>query len=133
LGFDPESPIVRAEVRRILGRSPSDTNNTPPRPESLEQLLLGYGETVLEPIAIATNAQATSSNDEQTLPPPRTELINAATAGASDDWSFNEPSTIDTSVQKDRSNFPLVITLGTLFLVSLLATIVVLRKGPAGA
>lgn len=51
LGFDPESPLVRAEVVRIVGRGPTSGQAANGRAaagvDAIEQLLLGYRETSL--------------------------------------------------------------------------------------
>ena len=58
LGFDPDSPLVRAEVARIVGRGPNSGANRDRGPgggrsardaprDRIEQLLMGYGESEL--------------------------------------------------------------------------------------
>ena len=58
LGFDPDSPLVRAEVARIVGRGPNGGSNRDRGPDGgrsardaprdrIEQLLMGYGESEL--------------------------------------------------------------------------------------
>lgn len=85
LGFDPASPIVRNEVIRILGKGPNPKAGDRPEPDSLEELLLGYGETPLTPIEPQRSTPA-ESESRQRPPPP--QVIRASEG---DDWSFDEP------------------------------------------
>lgn len=51
LGFDPEHPLVKAEVRRILQRGQGAAEAVEPGAGADDDLLLGYSETVdIEPI-----------------------------------------------------------------------------------
>ena len=90
LGFDSESPMVRAEVVRILDRGSSERPKTENRPDSLEELLLGYGETSLDPVGPAPNlARVEPAQDTRAAPPAPVRLLEATD---DDDWSFEEPA-----------------------------------------
>ena len=48
IGFDPESPLVRSEILGILSRGPGARPREETQALSLEELLLGYEELVVE-------------------------------------------------------------------------------------
>ena len=87
LGFDSESPMVRAEVSRILFRGGTSPNAADPRPDSLEELLLGYDETTLEP-ALPT-AEPVVDGPASARDGPDAPLTVVA-ASPDDDWSFTD-------------------------------------------
>jgi hypothetical protein len=64
LGFDPENPLVRAEVSRILQRGPSDTQR---RRLTSPSLALGYSEQFLDEEDLEPFAEETSPSDSLTL------------------------------------------------------------------
>lgn len=96
LGFDPESPLVQAEVTRIVSRGPSSEDRTGRATrqggDDIERLLLGYEETNLQPlddqvgggddtVASGGDAQAGSSGSGVT-----------ATIQTGSGWDFDETS-----------------------------------------
>ena len=84
--------MVRSEVVRILDRGPGSNVEAPSRPESLEELLLGYDETSLDPIGPAPNRPlATDSNDTRQAPPAPVRILQATD---DDDWSFEDPESV---------------------------------------
>ncbi|MCH2145481.1 MAG: hypothetical protein MK082_10110 [Phycisphaerales bacterium] len=90
LGFDPESPMVRAEVTRILGRGGEKSTTPGATPDSLEELLLGYGETTLEPLTPDPEpVPAASVGDTAAAPSAPVRVLEG---GTDDDWSFDDPS-----------------------------------------
>ena len=89
LGFDAESPMVRAEVSRILFRGGTSPGAEESRPDSLEELLLGYGETTLEPVAPAPGPDVSSTGPLSATDGPAPP-ITVSTATEGDDWSFTE-------------------------------------------
>ena len=57
LGFDPENPLVKAEMKSILERGLSSTRPRLPFPEANDAALLGYRETSVEaPIGTAPSS-----------------------------------------------------------------------------
>lgn len=109
LGFDSESPMVRAEVVRILDRGSNDRPNVENRPDSLEQLLLGYGETSLEPAGPAPNlTRVESVQDTSAVAPAPVRILEATD---DDDWSFQEPDegTSKVASEDDTTEPPKVI------------------------
>ena len=138
LGFDPENPIVRNEVVRILGRAPSDRGDEKPVPDSLEELLLGYGETTLTPI---DPAEPTEAEPRETAQPP----VQVVRGNADDDWSFDEPAKVPPQIQTPMpaqeepkaaqaaqagliSLYGLLILIGVLLGFGFIVTGVVLRR-----
>ena len=107
LGFDPESPMVRAEVTRILGRGGDKSATAGTAPDSLEELLLGYGETTLEPVTPDPMlTPSTSIGDTSDAPSAPVRVLQG---GSDDDWSFEDPSKkpgddVDTAPSPDRTS-----------------------------
>jgi hypothetical protein len=132
LGFDPESPLVRNEVVRILGQPPAERSGKKPRPQSLEELLLGYGETTLAPIE-STPAETSNDGperDARTVAPPA--RVVGGTDG--DDWSFGESSTNETRTREtdsggSQASRALWIVSGVSILAILVALVLVRRAG----
>jgi hypothetical protein len=109
LGFDSESPMVRAEVVRILDRGSNDRPNVENRPDSLEQLLLGYGETSLEPTGPAPNlTRVEAVQDTSAVAPAPVRILEPTD---DDDWSFQEPDegTSKVASEDDTTEPPKVI------------------------
>ena len=73
LGFDPESPLVQAEVIRIVSRGPTSSGradgaqNQTSGSDDIEKLLLGYDETQIIPSAIASGNDPTSLGTGEAL------------------------------------------------------------------
>jgi hypothetical protein len=104
LGFDPMSPLVRAEVVRIVSRGPSGRSApdavTRRNAIPLERRLLGYTESTLEP-----HAWLIHHEEHRDLPPPEPTLSatwveEAASArGAWDGSDFaSDPNSMNVTV-----------------------------------
>lgn len=89
LGFEPDSPMIKGEVARILARGPKDLADRPR--DSIEALLFGYHETDLAGDALAA-ARGGAANAAGSPPPARTTDLRVVEAGEGD-WGFaDEPS-----------------------------------------
>jgi len=93
LGFDPESPLVRAEVVRIVGRGPtSSAGMSAGRPASgvdaIERLLLGYRETSLGP------SQHDQTSDEAGWVEESAGVETTRILG--EGWGFDSDDSVDT-------------------------------------
>lgn len=90
LGFDPESPVVKAEIGRILERGYFSRSEGQPRsaPEAVETLIFGYKETGLDSKASVRNPKFESSLSQAELPEPVPDL-QVIEAGAGD-WGFSD-------------------------------------------
>ena len=88
LGFDPESPMVKSEVVRILERGPmKDGAPRDPNPTGVESLVLGYREVALED----ETAPAPMRDFEPDGAPSTAEAPGKVyEATADDDWGFDE-------------------------------------------
>ena len=82
LGFDPESPMVLAEVSRILARG-SSTRLSPKAEDTLQDLIFGYREDGLS-LNSAPPVERVSSSDEVGATSP---LVVEAAEG---DWGFED-------------------------------------------
>ncbi len=82
LGFDPQSPRVKAEVARILDRGPLASPSA--ASTSVESLLLGYREFEVGADA-STGSEGDVSHEPAASPPGH---VLAAAGG--DDWGFQE-------------------------------------------
>lgn len=74
LGFDPDSPLVRAEVARIVGRNPreagrgSDGDDREGRgQDAIQRLLLGYDESEVGTPALSDGERRAAAGDESLL------------------------------------------------------------------
>jgi len=106
LGFDPESPLVRAEVARILARGPTTGAALRSAGDPLA-LVYGYRETEL--VGGSPALVAGSSSGVSTLPAtgPAAGLadVRVFEGEEGDDWSFDEqsPASGATGPGPDRS------------------------------
>jgi len=98
LGFDPDSPLVRAEMLRIVSQGPK-SNNSADRlegtdsPDAIARLLLGYSESQLDGASGGQSqaertqgASSVSQGDRLVRPAGVT-----ATVIAGDGWDFDPP------------------------------------------
>ena len=114
LGFDPDSPLVRAEVARIIGRRPGDDDRGTTRRhaegrDAIERLLLGYDESAPETDSRSgEEGRFARGNDDtpemQASAPTRSQLTKGvrATVVAGDGWGFGS-GTDDRSSETDAS------------------------------
>lgn len=102
LGFDPDSPLVRAEVVRIVGRNPgeaargADDRDRGQRGEdAIQRLLLGYDESDVSTPSRFDGEGPAASGDKNSLEPQssvpsRSHVTQGvrATVVAGDGWGF---------------------------------------------
>jgi len=84
LGFDPDSPMVKGEVARILARGPRELEERPQA--GIESLLFGYQETdlVRDALAAPRGGEVIAS-----AAPPDERRSAVSVVGAGDgDWGF---------------------------------------------
>ena len=124
LGFDPASPMVHAEVRRILargdfgvGRPAKATGN---RPKDLSEIVFGYTEVALEERLPETQP---IHRPLPSTPPvaPNVELRR------DDGWGFDEPTSSPLDEPRSSGRFLLVTAIGV-GLVGLLTAAWILRR-----
>lgn len=86
LGFDPDNPLVKAEISRILarGKNPIRVNDTSNIGTELDMLLLGYSEEVL-----AFDESAIESESVMTEPNPSEDVETMGESMASEFDSNN--------------------------------------------
>lgn len=70
LGFDPESPLVKTEISRILARGPNSRQKAATSSDPLNKLVLGYSEEVIEPIPAGTEAEESRADNKPTPASP---------------------------------------------------------------
>ncbi|MCP3920435.1 MAG: hypothetical protein GY711_33320 [bacterium] len=85
LGFDPESPMVKAEVTRILARGPG-AERKDGRPDSIEALVFGYREAQLTADAPAPRTDGAPLGGERAR--PEIQIVDAGEG----DWGFEADS-----------------------------------------
>jgi hypothetical protein len=124
LGFDPASPMVHAEVRRILargdfgvGRPAKATGN---RPKDLSEIVFGYTEVALEERLPETQP---IHRPLPSTPPvaPNVELRR------DDGWGFDEPTSTPLDEPRSSGRFLLVTAIGV-GLVGLFTAAWILRR-----
>ncbi len=114
LGFDPDSPLVRAEMLRIVSQGKKSSRSTDNRsangstasdsPDAIARLLMGYTETELsdnsraqqdasKPEAVETDGGTTSDGSIAQPPGVRATVITG------DGWDFESPE-----VQSEATN-----------------------------
>ena len=119
LGFDPNSPLVRAEMIRIISQGPKAKSDTTASASSgpndaIERLLIGYSEATLaekqntekQTNGASTNNASNISNNLETSDTDREissvpALVNA-NVKQGNSWDFDEPNT-DSSVRPEES------------------------------
>lgn len=88
LGFDPDNPLVHAEVVRIVSRGPTSNGERRNEPtggeDAIERLLLGYGETTLQPLESQAGGEEPSPPDDESGGQVR------ATIQTGSGWDFEE-------------------------------------------
>jgi hypothetical protein len=97
LGFDPDSPLVQAEVARIVSRGPKENSNgeqgNRDGVDDIEQLLLGYDEQSLGGVNSAAELMEESrsgEHSERTIHDDSSAVSIAMESG--DGWDFTEPN-----------------------------------------
>ncbi len=83
LGFDPQSPMVVAEVQRILAKVQSGNPGTAAKGLGVGALLLGYRETSIEPSPLGAGGDSQTNAD-----PPHQQPPPSLVPSSNDDWSF---------------------------------------------
>jgi hypothetical protein len=91
LGFDPDSPMVKGEVARILARGPKDIVDRPR--DSIEALLFGYQETDLGRDALAAARGGTPDAPASPVP-ERADDLRVVEAGEGD-WGFADDGAVE--------------------------------------
>ncbi len=91
LGFQPDSPMVKSEVTRILNqvgvKKRVGLKDGEANPSSIDNPLLGYGEFHVE----SDGAPASASREDQAVSPPSGDNPMLRTASAGDgDWGFED-------------------------------------------
>lgn len=91
LGFDPDSPLVQAEISRIVERGPKGAKDPSSRNgdgvDDIEQLLLGYDERT-----VAVRGDALENGDA--ISHANTDQVSSDVAvvlHSGDGWDFSEP------------------------------------------
>lgn len=123
LGFDPASPMVHAEVRRILARGDfgigRGTNADGNRPKDLTEIVFGYTEVSLDdPLPDTTPAPLAPT---AAGPPPPSVQIRRG-----DDWGFEE--TEQTADDEENALSPTIVATLIVITLSVAAALVLLRR-----
>ena len=80
LAFDPESPLVKAEISRILARGPNARGVTAGKSDvSMDALFLGYSEELVDAVAQEPDAEPAQAvtGDEEVVSAPLSETSEA--------------------------------------------------------
>ncbi|KAA3608636.1 MAG: hypothetical protein DWQ01_11060 [Planctomycetota bacterium] len=85
LGFDPESPMVKAEVARILAHDRERPKDGKAADRSWESLLFGYRETTVDRVSSPGAETSATSSEPSSLPVP----LEITEAGEGD-WDFED-------------------------------------------
>lgn len=92
LGFDPDSPLVQAEISRIISRGPSQTRQPGSRSgdgiDDIEQLLLGYEEQQFAPYQGSDSGEPNSQNQDGN---GAADDSFSVVLQSGDGWGFAEP------------------------------------------
>lgn len=130
LGFDPASPMVQAEVSRILSRGQYGTGRGTAgdgrRPKDLAEIVFGYSEHTLDDRIGESGRSlpaATATVTEESISSPKVELRR------DDGWGFQPPTVTPTATQEDSSSFvPLIFGVLGVASMSLIAAVIILRR-----
>lgn len=124
LGFDPASPMVHAEVRRILARGDFGVgraaNSTGNRPKDLSEIVFGYTEITLED-RLPETQPTTPPPPSTPHPGPNVELRRG------DGWGFEKPAEEPSEVQPLGGRF-LLMTAVIVGLFGILTAAWILRR-----
>lgn len=96
LGFDPESPLVQAEIARIIQRGPTDIRQPGSRTgdgvDDIEQLLLGYEERTIR----SGNGLQETTRDGDSHQNSEASSDVAVVLQTGDGWGFEEAAPDET-------------------------------------
>ncbi len=87
LGFDPDSPLVQAEMTRIVSQGFNSARTARERGDGrddIERLLLGYAEALLTPYPTDQTTSNTTLPTTSALSPVRAQIV------AGDGWDFDD-------------------------------------------
>ena len=88
LTFDPEDPMVKAEIARIIDRGPgSGGGDLPSAGGDIEDILLGYREQVIDPSSESAETPVAQAVAE----PMTTDAVNAPSPSLTEDTAEPEP------------------------------------------
>ena len=108
LGFDPQSPLVVAEVQRILAQVQTGQRGSG-SVGGVAALLLGYSESSLVEGAASVPAETLEAEEPTGAPSSLRPVVG-------DDWSFEDPSTDSPSSSRSWASNLQVSVLGALLL-----------------
>jgi hypothetical protein len=147
LGFDPDNPLVKAEISRILarGKNPIRVNGTDSIGSDLDMLLLGYSEEVLsfdestigssltpaEPDATETTTSSDVSLKVESEGMDKKSVSGISKTGGSRDTSSTEtyPSSVAADEQTPSSTRSVLFMLSGFCIFAIVGGLVVLITG----